>query len=356
MEALDWNSLANRYDRERMATVLERFPTQCQEAVRMGERFEFIWNGSIDKVVVCGMGGSAMAGEVARRFGSVPMFVNRSYTLPVFVDRATLLVAVSYSGNTVETLTAFKQGLEKDVPLFCITSGGRMEEMAKSHEIPLLKIPPGYQPRMALGYISLPLLTVLAHLGLVKGLGSWEALIAALVQIRAKCKPAVPRDENPAGELASALNGRIPSIYGTVDNTDFVAMRWKTQINENAKQLAFWNVIPELDHNEISTLVKTDLTRDLLIILLRNGYDRVENLDRIDTMKELLAEDSIPYQEVTAEGEGALSQIFSQVYFGDYATFYLALLNQIDPTPVFLIERFKRALAERSSRTGEQPL
>jgi len=337
-----------RYDNQGMIEVIDRFGSQCAEAIERGNGFTLPEMGRIDKVIVCGMGGSAMAGDIARRFSRVPLSVNRSYTLPAFVDRQTLLVAISYSGNTAETLSSFTQGLETGASVLAISSGGKLEEISKTHGIPFLKIPTGYQPRAAMGHLALPLLVVLSKLGLLNETGSWEALLQGLDQVRDRCTFSVPAAENPAKRLAHTLSGRVPVIYGTVDNTDLVAMRFKTQINENAKQPAFWNVFPELNHNEILALVRSDLLANQYILLLQNDYDLKENRVRMEIVTGLFEKNNVPFTVLGAEGKSELAQVLSQIYFGDYVSYYLALLNEVDPTPVTLIEEFKKELSKRN--------
>lgn len=349
MKRLDDEVKRRRYDSQGMINVIDRFARQCEEAIEKGKGFSLPEMGKIDRVVVCGMGGSAMAGDIARRFSRVILAVNRSYTLPAFVDSQTLIVAISYSGNTAETLSSFAQGLETGASVLAISSGGRLEEISKAHGIPFLKVPSGYQPRAAMGYLALPLLVVLSKLGLLNETGSWEALLQGLVRVRDRCTFSVPGEDNPAKRLAHTLSGRVPVIYGTVDNTDLVAMRFKTQINENAKQPAFWNVFPELNHNEILALMRSDLLANQHIILLQNDYDLRQNRARMEIMTGLFEEHDVPFTVLRAEGEGELAQILSQIYFGDYVSYYLALLNEVDPTPVTLIEEFKKELAKREA-------
>lgn len=353
MRELDDRAFLTKYDSEGMIFVLDRFVDQCKEAIETGERFDFPGIDSIDQVIVCGMGGSAMAGEIAKRFAQIPLFVNRSYDLPVFIDRHTLLVAISYSGNTAETLSSLDQGIGRYASILCISSGGKMGEISKAQGIPLLKIPSGYQPRAAMGHLALPLLVTLSRVGLLEDIGPWVTLLQELDRVRARCTATVPIEENPAKRLAHTLSGRIPLIYGTVDNTDLVAMRWKTQINENAKQPAFWNVFPELNHNEILALVGADLLANQYVLLLQNGYDLPENCNRVEIMMALFEKNKVPFTEVKAEGESELAQVLSQIYLGDYVSYYLALLNEVDPTPVVLIEEFKQALAKREALLRE---
>ena len=287
-----------------------------------------------------------MAGELARRFARVPVFINRNYTLPGFVDPHTLLIAVSYSGNTAETLSGLAHGLDAGLAAFAVSSGGKLEEIARDRDIPHLKVPAGYQPRAAMGYLALSVLAVLDHAGLLRQPLEADSLIQALAAVQQKCTATVPELENPAKQLAHQLYRKIPLIYGTAGNTDLVAMRWKTQVNENAKQPAFWNMFPELNHNEILAFTNTELRENLFCIFLENDYDLKENRARIEIMNELLR-GKVPTVVLAAEGKSELAQVLAQIYFGDYVSYYLAILNRIDPTPVELIESFKKKLAQR---------
>jgi len=333
-----------------MLRTLDMFPSQCRDAIQLGCEFEWETAIDVDRIAVCGMGGSAMAGEIVRRFSCVPSGVVRDYQLPSHVDNRTLLIAISYSGNTVETLACLEQGISTGAPTLVISSGGRIERIGKTEGIPSLKIPSGYPPRAAMGYLVLPLLVILSRLGLLVEIGSWESVFHELDRIEDRCTSAVPVVENPAKQLAHTLNGCIPLIYGTAGNTDLVAMRWKTQINENAKQAAFWNTFPELNHNEIVALTRADLLHNQHVLLLANDYDSPENRLRREVMKPLFEKNGVSFTEVSTEGEGALAQVFSQIYFGDYVSTYLAFLNEVDPAPVALIEEFKAALAKQTAK------
>lgn len=343
---LDDSSFDKRHDCRQMLAVLSRFSEQCRKALAIGAAFEPPQIDEIDKIVICAMGGSALAGDIVKRFATVPVFVHRNYGLPSFVDEMTLLIAVSYSGNTAETLSALNAGLKRRATVLCLSSGGVLKEIAQRESIPYLQIPAEYQPRAAVGYLSLSLINLLSQIGLVAGVDRLDCLPDELKQTAAHCNPARDIAENPAKELAAKLAGKIPLIYGTQDNTEVVALRWKAQINENAKQPAFWNVFPELNHNEIEGLLKSDLLPNQEILLLRNDYDRTENIARIEIIKALFTNYGRSCTEINASGETEIGQIFSQIYLGDYVSVYLALLNEVDPTPVPLIEEFKQLLAE----------
>ena len=348
MDRLDNQQELKGLDSLGMLGTLDMFPAQCSDAIRLGDEFE--WKPAIDvaRIVVCGMGGSAMAGEIVSRFSRVPSEVVRGYKLPSYTDDRTLVIAISYSGNTAETLSCLEQGINSGVPTLIISSGGRIEEFSKDKELAGLKIPSGYQPRAATGYLALPLLVILSRVGLLVEIGSWENVLLELGRVTEQCAFSTPTVENPAKRLAHTLNGCIPLIYGTAGNTDLVAMRWKTQINENAKQPAFWNAFPELNHNEIVALTRSDLLSNQHILLLKNDFDLPENRLRMEVMKPLFEKNGGLYTEVSTDGEGLLAQIFSQIHFGDYVSTYLAFLNEVDPTPVALIEEFKTALAQRT--------
>jgi len=350
MNRLDNQKKLRTIDSLGMLETIDNFPSQCRDAIRLGGEFEWKSAIDVDRIVVCGMGGSAMAGEIVHRFSRVPSEVVRGYQLPNYIDDRTLVIAISYSGNTVETLSCLDQGINAGAPALVITSGGRIEEVGKAEGITSLKIPSGYQPRAAMGYLAIPLLVVLSRLGLLVEIGSWENVLYALDRVKEHCTSTIPSVENPAKQLTHKLNERIPLIYGTIGNTDLVAMRWKTQINENAKQAAFWNAVPELNHNEIVALTRADLLPNQHVLLLSNDYDSPQIRLRLEVMKPLFEKNGVSFTEVSAEGEGALAQILSQIYFGDYVSTYLAFLNKVDPTPVALIEEFKAALAQRMSK------
>lgn len=311
MNRLDSQKELKTLDSLGMLQTLDMFPSQCKDAIQLGGAFGWEPTIDVDRIVVCGMGGSAMAGEIVCRFLRPPSEVVRGYHLPGHIDHRTLIIAISYSGNTVETLSCLEQGINAGAASLIISSGGRMEESSKEEGIAWLKIPSGYQPRAATGYLALPLLVILSRLGVLKEIGSWENLLQQLDRVKGRCAFSVPTAENPAKQLAHTLRSRIPLVYGTVGNTDLVAMRWKTQINENAKQPAFWNTFPELSHNEIVALTRADLLSNQHIVLLANDYDLPENRLCREVMKPLFEKNGVSFTEVSAEGEGVLAQTFA---------------------------------------------
>ena len=348
MVPLTGSEFSSVYDNDGMGKALDGFAGQCEEAIGIVESFSLEGLDDVKNIVVCGMGGSAMAGDIAGRFARIPVYISRNYTVPPFLGKRSLLVAISYSGNTAESLSAFDRGIDKCGVALCISSGGELARRAEDRGVALVKIPSGYQPRAAMGYLALPLIALLSRVGVLReGIG-FDGLYDELEKVRVRCGISAPAERNEAKSIAGAMARRIPLIYGTSGNTDLVAMRWKTQVNENAKQAAFWNVFPELNHNEIVSLTKPHMVKNTVTVMLTNSHDLPENLDRMSIMKNLLAERDIPVIEACAGEANELSEVLAQIYLGDYVSYYLALLNEVDPSPVALIEGFKRELARKT--------
>jgi len=340
----EWEELL-KLDSSGMLEVVSNFPDQCRKALGMGEEVDLPQESlcGFSRVLCVGMGGSGITGELLGRLLSVEVIPCRGYEVPGYIGEETLLIGVSYSGNTEETLSAFQDGLARTGRALAISSGGKLRELCVSRKIPWIGIPGGYQPRAALGYLLFTLLSVLRRLGAAH-LDLEEALAVLTEQANA-LGPASPG--NQAQAIAQALTGRVPLIYGTHGNTGPVAFRWKTQINENAKQPAFWAELPELCHNEI---VGYELTDRILpggrVVFLRAGHDHPRIQARIDILKEVLTRRGLPYLEVRGRGEGEAAQVLSLLYLGDWVSVYLALLNGVDPMPVRPIQELKERLAQ----------
>lgn len=339
----DFESLQER-DPHGMRERLQDFPRQCAEAIAMGRSVQLeekLWN----KIVVLGMGGSGIVGELLQRCLTLPVFPSHGDTLPSFVDAQTLLIAVSYSGETAETLSALNQGLATAAPVLCVTSGGQLRRLAREHGFALIEVPAGLPPRAALGYLFLSTLAALERLS-VDDLGALDKIPAALHELAQQWGCEIPTEKNLAKQLALKVSQKVPIIYGVYGLTDVVAQRWKTQINENAKQPAFWNALPELSHNEIEGFVlQGQLLPQTVCVLLRSPAESVHDRRRFEALRELLGEHSLEHLEVWAAGQGRLSQLLSLIYLGDWLSFYLAVLNEIDPWPVPRIAAFKAKMS-----------
>lgn len=349
---LDDIELMKKGDPENMLGALEGLPDQCREAVKLTRNKKFNFKGNFQNIVVTGLGGSAIGGDFLRVYGgqkcSIPIVVNRDYSLPLFVNEGTLVLAVSYSGNTEETLSAYDEAKAKGAAIVSLTSGGKLAEKAQKDNVPLIIIPGGLQPRAATGYLFIPILIVLEKLGLIPDVSvELDDMISSLESMGSRAAMDVEEDKNPAKQLAKLFYHKIPVIWGVSGTTETVAMRWKGQINENSKAMAYFNVLPELNHNEIvGTEAPEKLLKQLELVFLRTSDDHPRVQKRFDITKEIIGERVGGITEIWGEGNSLLARMFSLTYLGDYTSAYLAILYGIDPSPVKLITLLKNKLAE----------
>ena len=318
-------------DNSNMLKAIEDFPQQCSTALELPKGMSV--SGKVDKIVVAGMGGSAVGGDLLKAYmhsSKIPVFVVRDYKVPNFVDESTLVFAVSYSGNTEETLSAFEDAAKKKAKIVAVTSGGELAKRAKK----AIMIPGGLQPRAALGYLFFPVLGVLANSGIVDVRGRE---IEEMIGILSKTE-----DFKIVGErIAKKIGQRTPIVYAS-ELFGAVAYRWKTQFNENSKAAAFSHVFSEMNHNEIAGY-RTMNKNDFISIFIRDKDDNERVKKRMDITKEIIST-RVDVEEIFTRGEGLLSRIFSGIYYGDFASYYLALANRVDPTPVTVIESLKKKL------------
>ncbi len=318
-------------DKSNMLEVLDNFPEQCKNALSLPEGITV--KGEITSIVVCGMGGSAIGGDLLKSYVSntkLPVFVNRDYKVPKYVDNYTLVFVVSYSGNTEETLSAFNDARSKKANIIAITSGG---ELAKEAE-KVIKIPSGLQPRAATGYLFFPMLGILYNSNLVDVKNTDLNEMFTLLKQKEKIK-------DKAQELSKKIQGKTPIIYSS-ELLKPVAYRWQTQINENAKYPAFHSTFSEMNHNEINAFRAMERNK-FLAILLRDEKDNPRIKRRMDICKQIM-EKNIEVEEVKVQGSSFLARMFSTMYLGDYTSYYLALRERVDPTPVEVIEWLKKQL------------
>ncbi|MEW6182862.1 MAG: bifunctional phosphoglucose/phosphomannose isomerase [Bacillota bacterium] len=336
-----------------MHSALADLGAQCTRAYAAGQKAPMRTVDDVRAVLVTGLGGSAIGGDLLRvycqeRLG-VPVQVNRDYTLPAFADSKTLVFAVSYSGNTEETLSAYHRAREKGSPVVVLTSGGKLRELADGDNVPVVQIPAGLQPRAATGYLFLPMLAILERMGLFEGVGAEvDELGREMKRHAAVYGIETPADKNPAKRLAQKFKEHIPVIWGASGSTEVVAQRWKGQINENAKAPAYWNVFPELNHNEIVGFENpADLLKKLWVVMLKDKGDHPRVGYRMEVTSRVIADRIAGITEVVSTGSGMLARLYSLIYMGDWTSFYLAVLYGIDPGPVKVIDYLKGELAKR---------
>ena len=300
-------------------------------------------------VVVCGMGGSAIGADLVLACLPelpVPVAVVRGYTLPAWVGPDALVVVISYSGDTEETLACASEALRRGCTPICIASGGALASLAEEHGLPLLRVPTGGQPRASLGYLAMPLLASLEAAGLCADFSAdVDETVAVLRAGNEALGPLAPEAAHAAKRLAGRLHKKQVVVYGA-GLTVPAARRWKGQINENAKAPAFWNELPELDHNELMGWTSLPhVAAVTLAVFLDDAQGDARLLQRARLTAAVLEARGVVVERVQTRGESRLARLFSLVQIGDYVSFYLALLYGVDPTPVAAIEDFKAKLA-----------
>ncbi|MDP2675222.1 MAG: bifunctional phosphoglucose/phosphomannose isomerase [Dehalococcoidia bacterium] len=336
-----------------MAKAVRELPEQCREAWNEARRLELPPHyREIDRIVILGMGGSAIAGDVFRlllaRECAVPVLNHRHYDLPPYVDGRTLLIASSYSGDTEETVSAFGQGLATAAKKLAITTGGRLLTAARANGVPAFVFRYQGEPRAAFGYGLMPLLAVAEALALMQGVDrDVEEAIAAMESLRERIGEDAPLAANPAKQLAARLAGRLPVVYGAELLTE-VAHRWKTQLNESTKVWSFYEQLPEANHNAIvSSSLPPEVAGLVTAVYLRSPHLHPRVSLQYEFSQRALAEAGVDHLEAQVEGRSALAQVLTGVLLGDYVSFYLALLNGVDPTPTTIIDNLKAWLAQQ---------
>jgi glucose/mannose-6-phosphate isomerase len=342
-----------RLDHGGMGAAVRGLPDQCRTAWEEARHLELpaaYWE--IDRIVVLGMGGSAIAGDIFRALlaqeSAVPVLNHRHYDLPSCVDGRALLIASSFSGNTEETLSAFEQGLATAAKKLVITTGGRLLATARANGVPAFVFRFHGQPRSAAGHSLMPLLAIAETIGLMQGVArDVDEAIAAMESLRSRIGEEVPLADNAAKRLAARLAGRLPVIYGAEVLTE-VAHRWKTQLNESTKVWAFYEQLPEASHNAILAYrLPSEAARLVFVVYLRSPGPHPRVALHYQFSQRVLADAGVEYAEVRAEGRSALAQALTCLLFGDYVSYYLALLNGLDPTPTPAIDNLKAWLAQQ---------
>ncbi len=325
-------------DTMRMADMLERFPKDCEEALKLGRDLRPESNEQPDAVVVLGMGGSSVSGDMVRAYLAdckrhVPVYTVRNYLLPRYITKKSIVFAISYSGNTEETVASYREASRLGARVIVLTSGGKLAILAKENEHALITVPTGIPPRLATPYLFFPLLTVLQNYGIIQGRPiEMRDAIAALKK---------PMYRELGKELAAKIGKTVPIIYAS-ERFSVVAMKWKTDINENAKTHAFYNVYSEFNHNEINGYVNRNA--DFHVIIIRDDEDLGRIRKRMKITGTLIRQRGFPVTEVHIRGENYLTKLLSAIYTGLWLSYYLAIGYQTDPTPVQIIEDLKKEL------------
>ena len=345
--------IIKKIDKGNMFDVLKNFPLQVKEALRIAGRFNLrnFKTKGIENIVISGLGGSAIGGDLIRSFTQyeikVPVSVNRNYVLPEFAGKNTLVIISSYSGNTEETISAYKQAIKANCSIICITSGGEVKKLAKKNGHSCLVIPGGLQPRCALGYSFFSLLTIFIKLGFInERKKEIKETISILEEGKEEFTNLNP-EKNVALKVAIDFKGKLPVIYSSADVMDIVNLRWRGQISENAKILAYGNVYPEMNHNElVGWKLNEDLLKKILVIFLKDESDHERIKMRMNITTDIIRKYADNIMTLESNAKEKLARIFDLIYLGDWVSFYLAILNEVNPTPVEAISYLKNELGK----------
>ncbi len=350
MRDLDAHAQFAQLDPRGMLTHIAELPQQCEHGwslvMQQGLPDAYHRPGQI---VLLGVGGSAIGGDLLRTLvmqeSPVPIVVHRDYALPAFVNRNTLVVVSSYSGNTEEALAGFEAALHSAARVMAITTGGELARRANEGGLPLWTYDYQAQPRAALGYSLMFLLGAMQHLDLVSNKsGDVAEAVTVMRQWQSQIKESVPEAENPAKQLARRLYHRLPVVYAA-EHLSEVARRWKGQFNENSKSWGVFDVLPELNHNTVVGYpLPPGLSRLAHVVMLTSPQNHPRVLLRFDITRELLEGHGYGHDLIKARGQSLLAQALSTIHFGDYVSFYLAMLNGVDPWAIGNIELVKNRL------------
>ena len=304
--------------------------------------------GDFDNIVICGLGGSAMPGILlADAFGEelkMPIFIHRSYALPaVALAKAglaskSLIVCISFSGNTEETLSAYQEATDKKYNVVALSTGGKLAEMAQQNSLPYCIVPNDcLQPRFGTGYLFGALVKILENCGILQNKSQ------EILQMADNLKPEM--FESQGKQLAEKLVGKIPIIYSS-DKYKSIARIIKIKFNENSKTMAFWNYFPELNHNEMCGYSENPNVKNFYTIILKDDQDNPQIIKRMELTAELIKEAGAEAETIEMPGLNKLEKMFNTLLLGDWASYYSAIASGVDPIAVPIVENFKKRLSQ----------
>jgi len=350
MMDLDHLSVYKEIDRSNMLAELQGLPGQLMDAWKLGKGYSITLSKNITSLVIAGMGGSAMGADLMASYVApmcpIPIHTLRDYRLPVWAKGPdVLVVASSHSGNTEETVSVYQQALENKCSLMVISTGGKLAKKAQENSLPLWTFTHHGQPRAAVGFSFGLLLALVMKLGLIP---NQDALVESAVKAMQKLQGSIDVDVPVKINTAKRMAGQLMNRWVTVIGADYllpVARRYKTQINELAKAWAQFEFLPEVDHNTLAGIEKSEeVISKIFVLFLSASSDHPRNqlrtrLTREEFMRAGINTDVLKFQEVNP-----LAEIWTSLLFGDFLSYYLAIAYQIDPTPIDAIQALKKAM------------
>ena len=350
---LDDANLISQIDKSDILSKIYRLPEQIQETQEIVKDTHLENIYKVDNIIISGMGASGITGEIIQKLFrdrlNIPIYINRRYDLPKWAHKNTLLISQSYSGNTEETLSAFKNGFQKRCKIIGISSGGKLEEFCNGREVPHIKIPSNYPPRTATGYILFSSILALKNIGILNFDLDAEIQdsISVTDELRNHVKKEKKETENIAKQIAKKIHGLIPQIYGFNEYVP-IARRWCTQFNENSKLISKYDEISESNHNDIvGWSADPETSKKFSCILFRDHEaESIYITKRIEFMKKLFLDVASNLIEINVYGKKRLSKMLYAMYLGDFVSIYLAILRKVDPTPIDAISQLKEELSK----------
>jgi glucose/mannose-6-phosphate isomerase len=340
-------------DRSNMLDTLCQLPNQIKEAIEIAKTMDMENFIKIDNVIITGMGASGIAGNIVTRLFrdkiDIPIFVNKEYDLPKWVRKDTLAIFFSYSGNTEETLNAFKIASQKKCKIVSVSSGGKLQEFSERRGVNHIKIPSGFQPRVAIAYSLFPLIWILKRNGILKNNieSDIEETYIVIKDFINNNKKSVVEENNLSKQIARKIFNTLPQIYGW-GFFHPIAKRWRQQLNENSKVVSREDVVSESNHNDIvGWSLNPEASKNFSCILFRDKDSESLNMStRLNFMKNLFEGSTANVIEVHPKGKSRLAKMMYIMCLGDFLSCYLAILRNINPTPVDIIIELKQRLAE----------
>lgn len=336
----------HEFDKFNLRQMILDSPKQFAVGLKIAEGIKV--EGKFYKVIFSGEGGSALPSQLLEIIvrdhfmgtgEEAPQIItNHSYSLPPESAKGSLNVFCSYSGNTEETISCLEEAISQKLPVIGIASGGKLEEICLANKIPFVKLPipfANFQPRLGTGYFVAAMIAILENQGLVSGLS--EEIAASMESVG----EGIDEIEKQGMDLAGKITGKTPVIYAS-EKFARLAMVWKIKFNEHAKNPAFWNFFSEVNHNEMVGF--TNLGKRYFSVMLKDPQDDSRNLKRYDVMAKVVGEKGLESVMFTLEGGNAFEKIFKSLLLADFTAYYLAMHNKVDPTPVDMVEQFKKLL------------
>jgi len=343
MTIREWQELIAKFDRADMYGKIMRFSLMIREAVDICLKSDFSFTGAIENIVGCGMGGSGVGLEMAKRWLvpdlKVPFEIVKDYSLPSYVSNKTLLYVASYSGNTDEMLSCLRQGIDSKANTFTVSSGGELRDISKEFGLNHVAIPPSSPARAAFPFLFVPLIWLLAKSNLIPNerIDELEESVPYIEQALVKCGFDMEDDKNEAKSLSNTMSDRFPIVYGH-GIMSAVALRFKQQLNENAKGFASQNSFPELDHNEFEGVQFLPMNRPLVLIL-RYREEAAKLARKIELTKRMLSESYSDVIEAWGIGKSRIAEAMSLMAKLDMTSFYLSMIRGVDPSATPRITR-----------------